>query len=162
MELVAGVSVTSDPLLLLDGFRERVLDVLALMRERGWTPILYETRRTKERAAELHARGTGSKDSMHCYDVAADVVDGDRHNVPRVTKEGFWDAPPKFWADLEGIAESLGLVRLYKRGVKHDATDANGESWDLPHVQACAISEQNELRAMTRDERNAWCRQRFG
>lgn len=147
--------------MLCDGFRERVLDVLALMRERGWTPLLYETRRTKERAAELHARGTGSANSMHCYDVAADIVDADRHNVPRVTKEGLWDAPPKFWADLEDIAESLGLVRLYN-AKKHDGTDNDAESWDKPHIQACAVNEQNELRAMTRDERVAWCRQRFG
>ena len=156
------MSVTSDPDTLCDGFRERVLDVLVLMRERGWTPLLYETRRTPERAAELHARGVGSKSSLHCIDIAADIVDADRHNVPRKTKEGLWDAPPKFWADLEDIAESLGLVRLYRRGVKHDDTDNNAESWDKPHIQACAVSEQNELRAMTRDERSAWCRQRFG
>lgn len=156
------MSVTNDPDMLCDGFRERVLDVMALMRERGWTPILYETRRTKERAAELHARGTGSKDSMHCYDVAADIVDGDRHNVPRKTKEGLWDAPAKFWADLEDIAESLGLVRIYRRGQHHNAADGDAESWDKPHVQACEVSEQNALRAMTRDERSAWCRQRFG
>ena len=98
---------------------------------------------------------------MHCYDVAADIVDADRHNTPKRTPEGLWDAPPKFWADLEDIAESLGLVRLYKRGVKHDATDGNAESWDMPHVQACEVSEQAALRAMSRDERAEWCRAKF-
>jgi hypothetical protein len=150
--VVAVVSVTNDPDLLLDGFRERVLEVMALMRERGHEPRLFETRRTKERAAELHARGTGSANSMHCYDVAADII----------CARQLWNASARFWADLEDIAESIGLVRLYKRGIKHDGTDANAESWDKPHVQACAVSEQNELRAMTRDERSAWCRQRFG
>ena len=155
------MKVCNDPETLLPGFRERVMVLLEAMRWRGWNPMLYETRRSPERAAMLAKRGTGSASSMHCLDAAADIVDADRDNVDRVTSESLWHAPPQFWADLEDIAESLGLVRLYKRGVTHDATDGNAESWDMPHVQACEVSEQSALRAMSRDERAEWCRAKF-
>lgn len=151
--------VINDPATLVPAFRARVETLLDRMRAKGWKPLLYETRRSRERAEELHRRGTGSRDSMHCYDVAADIVDSDRHNTPKRTPEGLWDAPPKFWADLEDIATELGLHRLYKPSSPHVAGDADAESWDKPHVQACPAKPmiQDKLRAMTRDERDAWC-----
>lgn len=153
--------VCNDMGTLISAFRARVEKVLADMRSLGWNPLVYETRRTKERAAELHARGTGSADSMHCYDVAVDIVDADRQNVPKLTKEGLWDAPEKFWADLEDSAHRHGLTRLYHAGTSHVDGNARAESWDKPHLQACSIAEQNKLRAMTRDERSTWCTARF-
>ena len=154
-------AVCNDMATLIPAFRRKVETLMQMMRDRGWNPYVFETRRTKERAAELHARGTGSKDSMHIYDVAVDIVDADLHNVPKKTREGYWDAPAKFWADLEDCAVTIGLHRLYRAGVKHDVHDDVAQSWDKPHVQACSLADQNKLRRMTRDERAAYLQLKF-
>jgi hypothetical protein len=141
-----------------------VEQILIDMRALGWNPILFETLRTPERGAYLQSIGrskNGSR-SMHTLRLAADIVDGDLNNVPKMTKEGYWNAPDKFWADLEDLATKYGLTRLYKVGVKPDSTDDDAESWDKPHVQACTVAEQNKLRRMrTDEERAAWCAIKF-
>lgn len=154
MSRSAVSDVCNDLDALVPSFRARVETLLERMRAKGWRPIVFETRRTKERAAELFKRGTGSLDSMHCYDVAVDIVDADLNNVPRKTKEGYWDAPAEFWADLEDFAHDLGLHRLYKRGVIRDADDEIAQSWDKPHVQACSVADQTKTRALDREARD--------
>lgn len=156
------MKIINDPATLVPAFRAKVELLLDRMRAKGWKPLLYETRRSRERAKMLNAKGRGSLDSMHCYDIAADIVDADRNNVPRMDKEGLWDAPAQFWADLEDEAIALGLHRLFRRGVKHDRSDADGESWDKPHVQAVPVKEQAAIRALrSRDEIAEYVRQRL-
>src|SRR3989337_2402094 len=95
-------------------FRAKVEQLVKYMTDRGWKPVVWETYRSPERAQELLKRGTSKNGdrSMHCIGLACDIVDGDFHNVDSAKKEGYWTAPPAFWADLEDGAQLLGLVRL--------------------------------------------------
>jgi len=130
---------------------------------RGWNAILWETQRTRERAAMLHKRGTGSLDSMHIYLMAFDVVDGDLNNVKDMNDqpESYWQAPDAFWEDLEDIMVELGITRLFKAGTKHVIEDGKANSWDKPHGQFCPVSEQAKVRKMTLEQCEAYIQQRF-
>lgn len=138
-------------------FRAKVDILLERMIAAGWKPLVWETYRSPERGAELQKRGVSKNGalSMHTLCLAVDIVDGDRYNVTKNkdVPESYWVAPAKFWADLEDFAIDLGLTRIFKQGTKHVAGDGDSESWDKPHVQAIAISEQNKVRAMTPAER---------
>lgn len=139
-----------------------IREVLRRMALKGWSVLLWETHRSFARAQELHKRGTGSADSVHCYFGAFDIVDGDQYNVGMDdVPENPWQAPPEFWADLEDIEESLGIVRLYKRGKKHEAGDKDAESWDKPHGQFCTVADQAMYKRMTMDQREAYIQKRF-
>ncbi len=124
-----GGAVVRDLDLLVPAFKERVLDLVAMMRASGHDPWVFETLRTQERAAFLARKGTGVVDSMHCYGVAVDVIS--------LSKK--WNAGFKFWRDLRDHGESLGLT--------------SGARWrrrDLPHVQAIPVSKQDILRELHR------------
>ena len=100
-----GGAVVRDLDLLVPAFKERVLDLVAMMRASGHSPLVWETLRSRERAEALAKRGTGVVDSMHCYGVAVDIV------CERLK----WGAPFAFWRDLRDHAESLagaGLARV--------------------------------------------------
>jgi hypothetical protein len=124
-----GGVVVRDLDLLVPAFKERVLDLVAMMRASGHQPLVWETFRSRERAEALAKRGTGVVDSMHTYGVAVDVICERRK----------WSAPFTFWRDLRDHAESLGLT--------------SGARWrrrDLPHVQAIPVSHQGVLRQLAR------------
>lgn len=143
-------------------FRLQVEKLVEYMTERGWKPVVWETYRSPERARELMKRGTSKNGdrSMHCLGLACDIVDGDFHNVKGATgKESYWTAPPAFWADLEDGAQLLGLTRLFKMGKKDIPGQA--DSWDLPHVQAVKVGEQNKVRAMKPAELAAFVKAKF-
>lgn len=124
--------------LLLPCVRERVERVLERMRADGHDPLVWESLRSEERAAELEQRGTGSRRSLHCYGAAVDIICAQR----------MWKASRKFWRDLVRHAEAEGLT-----------CGARWSRVDLPHLQAVPVRLQNALRALaTLDEREAFCR----
>lgn len=101
-------------------FRRKVEQLISAMQSDGYRPLVWESYRSPERAAELQADGSGKAKSQHSLGLAVDIVDA----VKR------WDAGAGFWASLHKHALALGLSR-----VKH--RDVNGNlSWDKPHVQA--------------------------
>ncbi len=126
--------------LLLPAFQPYARLILDDLRAWGHDPCPFDTRRTPEEAAKNHARGTGSKDSIHCYDAAMDVI---------CNKHG-WDCAShrcKFFVDYGKIVEARGMVwggRFTKR-------------LDLVHCQALEVKHQNMFRRLaTRAERNAF------
>lgn len=124
--------VCRDMDLLVPAFRSRVESVLADMRAQGFDPLVWETWRSRERAALLSARGVGVVQSMHCYGCAVDIISESKR----------WGAPRKFWLALGAAAKAHGLTW--------------GGTWrrhDLPHLQAVPIGPLQQLvRASTPDE----------
>lgn len=101
-------------------FRERVVALLRVLVAAGFDPMVWEGRRSFERADELQRRGSGVAKSMHCYGLAVDIVWG---SAPH------WDPPDGFWEALGAEAKRLGLTW--------------GGDWkrdDKPHVQALPAS----------------------
>lgn len=127
--------------LLLPSFAVKVRQIMAAMIKMGHKPVPFDTLRTPEEAAKFHARGVGSKNSMHIYGVACDFI-CDRH--------GWSCAKNKcaFFRDLGMVVETLGLVWGGRFKTRHD----------LPHVQGCGASvrEQARVRSMSWTARNAY------
>lgn len=128
----------SDPEQLLPSFRRRVVALLARLRAAELHPVLFETFRTPERAAQLARRGTGIVGSMHCYGVAADII----------CELHLWACHEhgcKFFDALLEQGQRLGLTC--------------GGEWarrDLPHVQGIPLRQQAAIRAAnTAEERDA-------
>jgi peptidoglycan L-alanyl-D-glutamate endopeptidase CwlK len=134
-----------DLTLLLPSFERKAREVLAAMVSLGYDPVPFDTLRTPAEAAKLFARGVGSRNSMHCYGVACDVICG---------KHG-WDCSAsgcKFFCALGEVVESLGLVW--------------GGRWksrnDLPHFQLCSVADQDAVRAIKDPaERDTFCAKRM-
>lgn len=109
-------------------FRERVAEILRRMRLDGHDPKVHETYRSPARAAMLALVGRGTRKSMHCYGIAADIISESRK----------WSPPAAFWMALGHHAGELGLTW--------------GGTWrkrDLPHVQAVPIEDQAYIRTAT-------------
>lgn len=124
--------------MLVRPFGERVTTLLCRLVALGHSPLLWETYRSRERAAMLAKKGTGTVDSMHCYGLAADII----------CRGHKWDCAKHgcgFFKALEEQAAECGLV--------------SGAKWrmrDLPHVQAIPVSLQAAIRsARSGDEREA-------
>ncbi len=120
--------VDRDPQKLLPGFADKLNRLFIRMRARGFQPYLWEGYRSPQRAAELAAKGTGIRFSMHTLGAAGDIVDAN----------ALWGASPAFWRALCQEADRLGLTW--------------GGAWissDRPHVQALTVSDQVAFRAMT-------------
>lgn len=127
--------------LLVPSFRPLVQRVLEGVRAAGYKPLLKDTLRTDAEAARNAARGTGSKGSMHCYGVAADVICAEHH----------WDCHKHgcdFFEVLGTEVEKVpGLVwgGRWTRG---------GKGPDKPHFQCVRPgTEQNEVRRRKTPER---------
>lgn len=127
--------IDRDPGRLLPGFAANVDRLFHALREDGHDAILWEGYRSPERALKLFHRGTGIKNSIHCYGGAVDILDA----------EGMWTASRSFWDAIGDEAEALGLTVLYR----------NGRRVDRPHVQAIPVREQRAFRRMTDAERAA-------
>lgn len=126
--------VDRDPARLLKPFANKLNTLFRRMRARGFQPMLWEGRRSAERAETLAKRGTGIKLSMHVLGAAVDIVDGSTSNP--------WKASPGFWTALGQEARKLGLTW--------------GGDWakgDFPHVQALAVNQQTAFRRMTPGQR---------
>lgn len=104
-------------------FKQKVLELLELMRLDGFDAYVFETWRSPARALELEQRGTGIAKSQHTLGLAADIID----------RKKYWKATPAFWAALNRHALKLGLGRV---------------EGDPPHVQALPPSFDAQLRAM--------------
>jgi hypothetical protein len=157
---VSLTQVCRDRSLLVPAFDAAIEALLADMRALGWNPYVFETYRTAERGKLLQAAGKSRNGdrSMHRYWCAVDIVDADLHNVPRMTKEGYWDAPAKFWSDLGACAAKHRLVW----GGDWDANPGTPQRmYDLPHVQAVALGEQDHVRAMSKPQIAEYVRQRL-
>lgn len=117
--------------LLLPSFAIVVRRLLAAMTARGFDPVPFDALRTPKESAKYAARGVGSKDSMHLYGAACDVICG-QHG---------WDCKRhkcSFFASLGIEAEKLGLTWGGRFKTRYDA----------PHVQACTVAQQNAVRSI--------------
>jgi hypothetical protein len=124
-ERATAEAVCSDMGRLLPGFREQVEALVADMRGAGFDPRVYETWRSPERVAMLVAKGVGSKNSVHPYGIAADIIDA----------KLLWNAKAAFWTNLTTFAEARGLTSGARFSKLHD----------LPHVQGIPVSAQAGL-----------------
>lgn len=125
--------------LLLPAFIPKVRQVLAALVTQNHDPVPFDTLRTPAEAAKLFARGTGSKNSMHLYGIACDVI---------CNKHG-WNCGKfgcRFYQDLGASVRAAGLEW--------------GGTWktrvDLPHFQGCSVADQPTVRRLPWDERNAF------
>lgn len=113
-------------------FRERIVALLGRLTALGLHPLLWETYRSPERAAQLVAQGKSHAKgglSMHCYGIAADVICRDHH----------WECHAHgcdFFQALGEQAKRCGLTW--------------GGDWaslhDLPHVQGVPVEMQERIR----------------
>lgn len=93
---------------------ERVRRILARMRERGFDPMVFETRRSLERQKYLYGIGrthsldrkpvTWTLKSKHIAGKAADII----------SRSKFWNAPAAFWTALRQEANREGMHVLSK------------------------------------------------
>lgn len=136
------MSLRSDIDLLVPAFAERVRAVLLELRGQGFSPVLHETLRSKERAQKLVADGKSKARgglSMHCYGCACDIICGAHGWKCR-------KAHCPFFEELGAAYERHGLVW----GGNWDRDDRAGEDGenDLPHGQAIPLRLQNAVRNM--------------
>lgn len=129
------VPVRNDTSGLAPKFKAALDRVLNRMEALGHDPIVFETHRTQARQNYLYGfgrtwddgRGTvtysqDADDTWHSYWLAADII----------SKSRMWDAPDKFWIDLENSAEAEGLVS----GRDWDGRNDTRQTFvDSPHVQ---------------------------
>jgi hypothetical protein len=118
---------------LAPSFRRKVERLLELMRNDGWHPLVWETYRTPERAADL-ATDKLKGASMHSLGLAVDIVD----------EQLLWGASEEFKQALGRHAKALGL---YWGGDFLNNDGSKGR--DQWHVQAIPIGQQNRYRALT-------------
>lgn len=130
---------------LVPSFRRKVEELLALMKRDGFHPLVWETYRTPERAAELAKEGTGKALSQHSLGLAVDIVDKDLR----------WNASREFWDALHNHALALGLGRIKRRDKKGNL------DWDWPHVQALPGSYDGRLRLLSEVAREQFLQTRY-
>lgn len=129
-----------DPATLLEPVRERVVALDGRMKALGHESLIWECLRSFERAAMNARKGTGIKDSIHCYGGAADLV----------CRTHMWSCKQHGCDFYETLGEQAEKCGLYWGG--------RFKKYDGPHVQAVppTVKAQNELRqAKTHEERKA-------
>ena len=124
--------------LLLPSFQPVANRILFEMRELGYDPCPFDTLRTPAEAAKNFARGVGSKNSMHLYGAAMDVI-CNRHGW------GCSASGCRFFADYGLVVEALGMV-WGGRWARHD----------LVHVQCVAFADQARFRALRPEFRDSF------
>jgi hypothetical protein len=139
----AGQATTSEAAklaTLLPPFRARLVAALTDLRAHGWDPFVGNTARTPEQAEKnantctVNSQGEkdclGIKDSMHIYDVAADIRS-------KSGKKGFYEA---FGAAVE--RQGLTWGGRWK-----------GVNYDPGHAQGVTVAAQPAFRKMTVTQR---------
>lgn len=124
--------VNRDDATLIPAFQKKLVKLFERMRARGFSPFLWEAKRSQQRAIELAKRGTGITLSMHLYGAAVDIVE-----------EGNYSPSQTFYRALRDEAVRLGLIS------GHDWTNV-----DSRHVQAITVMDQAMFRKMTNDEQS--------
>ncbi len=125
---------------LLPSFRVRVEELVKRLTLQGFDPIVLETYRSPERAAQLAKGGTGVALSMHCYGAACDIVSRSR----------LYDHP-LFYRALGRTAKSLGMTW--------------GGDWkrvDSVHCQAVSVAQQAVFRGLKPEDRDAFVKVALG
>lgn len=123
---------------LLPAFRLKIGTLLANLTMAGHDPIPISTGRTPIQANANVLAGTGIKDSMHLYGLAADII-----------------SATKGWSDPE-FFDALGL-EAERLGLTWGGRFKNRPGGDRPHVQAIPVAAQNAIRALKSPEtRNAY------
>lgn len=126
--------------LLLPSFAAKVRQVMEKMEKLGYEPIPFDTLRTPAEAAKFFARGVGSKDSMHCYGVACDIICGS-------CGWSCFKNKCNFYIDLQHTVEALGLT-----------SGARFKRKDYPHFQMCKVADQAAVRSIKDPvAREAYC-----
>jgi hypothetical protein len=137
-----GQLLSRDPAKLLPSFAARLEVLFQRLRARRhprtgfpFDPLLHEGRRERARAEGLAVEGVGSKNSLHIYGAAADII----------SKSKGWN-DPEFFKALGEEARAVGL--FWGGDWDDDGVREPGED-DQPHVQAVPATPkaQNELRA---------------
>ncbi len=98
-------------------FQNIVKKILFELELIGWDPLVRNGLRSQQQANKNKKAGSGAKNSLHLYGLAADIVPAD-HCDPQMYDQ----ADPQFWEDLASIAESHGLragLRFKKRDRPH-------------------------------------------
>jgi len=130
---------------LLPSVQVAVRRVIRRMNSAGFDAYVYEAVRSPERAQALANAGVGVVRSMHIEKVAVDIISRSKQWYQNEANPDEAGAP--FWNKLGEIAESEGFIW--------------GGRWtsgryapygDRPHIQAVAVSEQEQLRALRTDE----------
>jgi hypothetical protein len=127
---------TDDVALLLPAFQPVVEKIFAHLQDLGFEPVVFDTLRTQAEADHNAAKGTGSKNSMHLYGAACDLV----------CNQHSWKCHVhgcKFYEQLRQLA------------LKHAYIGPEG---DFPHFQALPVSQQALFRRLTESQRNAFAR----
>lgn len=129
---------------LLPHFRTKVELVLTQLAARGYTPQVWETLRSVEKAAENARKGVGSANSLHIWGGAVDIICKNH-------KWGCFKQSPicGFFDELGQIARANGLF-----------WGGDWKSRDCPHVQAVPVAEQRAFRAAK--DRDGYLRARTG
>lgn len=137
-----GQLLSRDPAKLLPSFAARLELLFRRLRARKhprtglyFDPMLHEGRRERARAEGLAVEGVGSKNSLHIYGAAADII----------SKSKGW-SDPAFFKALGEEARAVGL--FWGGDWDGDGVREPGED-DQPHVQAVPATKaaQGELRA---------------
>jgi murein DD-endopeptidase MepM/ murein hydrolase activator NlpD len=111
---------------LLPSFRDKVVQLIALMQDSGYDPIPYSVLRTPAEAAANAENNIGIENSMHIYGAAVDILSASSGGKN-----------PEFFEKLGYYAESLGLTWGGRFNVERD---------ERAHVQAIPIQYQKKLR----------------
>jgi hypothetical protein len=96
----------------------------------GYKPVLFDGLRTQAEAIRNATKGTGIKDSIHCYGAAADLICEDHGWACRAAK-------CKFFTVLGREAEKLKMV-----------WGGRFTKVDQPHVQGISIGQQAKMRKL--------------
>lgn len=115
---------------LLPAFRTEVQAVLDEVTADGYEPVLFDALRTKAEAVRNATKGTGIKDSIHCYGAAADVICG---------KHG--------WSCAQHGCGFYGALAARVRARKL-VCGADFSKVDQPHFQGISIKQQAAMRAL--------------
>jgi hypothetical protein len=137
---------------LSSSFRGYVVHVLHALKVKGWQPIVYSGKRTKEQQKALIKKGTGGSVSWHVSGTHTNhfvngigyTVTGEAADI--VDKRYFWQGPAEdlnfaFWRDLGLAAKANGLEWGGDwKGGEHPR--------DVAHVQIKYMNISQNLRGM--------------
>ena len=130
---------------LLPSVQAAVRRVIRRMNDAGFDAYVFEAVRSPERAQALANEGVGVVKSMHIEKVAVDIISRSKQWFQNEANPDEAGAP--FWNKLGEIAESEGFIWGGRW-----TSGKYAPHGDRPHIQAVAVSEQEQLRGLRTDE----------